>query len=234
MHCIQRLLSYSIKFLLRCLKTEKIRQAAYISLGLLLKALSRAQFRNVDGIMNAIFVGFTIPFCNEVSPLYQSNLSNQHLMSSPYSTQALQCLEMVLNFNVASRSLLTQDALDTMFSGGLSEELIRCLQVCVHTLPNLRDHIQKKLRCFIYDKLQEYALQRVMVNNAETKKVLDRNYSIFSLKNWFNAGTSFASRGSLDLQQTSEMEVILALKALTQDVFFPSFYPVDHLTRFYQ
>ena len=64
---VQRFLSYSIKFLLQCSKIEKSRQDSYISLGRVVEALSKLRLESVSEIMEAICLGFTIPFCKEVT-----------------------------------------------------------------------------------------------------------------------------------------------------------------------
>ena len=138
---------------------------------------------------------------------------------------------MVLKFNAKSRSLVTQDVVEIMFSGGLSVELIKCLKICVNTVPSLKHHIQLKLRSFIYNKLYENAHQRKMVCKMEIKRASHRNSSVFGLKSWFNSATSHSSQGVLNSRELNEMEVIMALQVLTEDDFFPKVYPDDSLYR---
>ena len=139
---------------------------------------------------------------------------------------------MVLNFSVTSRSLLTLNMLDIMFSGGLSIELIGCLKVCMHTVPCLKDHIRQKLSFCINNKLQKNAFRRDTTNRTDAQKVPHRNTSVFGLKNWFNSSSSsHTSHVSLDSRQFNEIEVILALQVLAYDDFFPKFFSEDFTTR---
>ena len=137
---------------------------------------------------------------------------------------------MVLKFNAMSRSAVTQDMLDIMFSGGLSVELIRCLTVCVHTMPRFKYRIQQKLRLFIHSRLLEN-IPRKDINNMEIKIASNWHSSTFGLRNWFNSTISYSSHISLNSQEATEMDIILALQVLAHDDFFPKIFADDPYTR---
>jgi hypothetical protein len=67
-------------------------------------------------------------------------------------------LGMVVNVSSAARKYVTQDVIDAMFRGGLTDELVDTLKVVIKNCVTLRSHIQMQLRVHITSTLQRYVV----------------------------------------------------------------------------
>ena len=218
-------LQFSLKFFMSSIMAKKQRSIVYLSLGKLCLKMAN-QLRNssiVDDLLPVICEGFKDPFCVE----------------------ALQCLGMIVSSSVSIRRLVDDQLVNSMFRGGLTQELVETLKVLSRCIPAIRGAAKKQLLTHISRILKKYnvlidevrgkssgqlRLSKTALAALQSQKAIDNKASSHAPKRWPNFSLSNVSKPESVVYSTAsttsgalkpEDELLFVLKLLTLPEFFP-------------
>lgn len=219
-------LGFSLKYLLETIAARKDRQVAYLSLGKLFLALSTyfRSYTNISDIFQTILVGFRDPFCRE----------------------ALSCLGMFITTCTASRKFIDEKVINTIFTGGLTEDLVETLKTVIKYVPAVRPYTQRLLRENIQSILSNHVVNiddatvgramSVRLYRAQSPPITQRDNKGYL---WNSSGHGiFGSAAKQELDVTSSP--LLSATALKSDdllmfalrtLSIPDFFPKQQRER---
>jgi len=217
-------LQFSLKFFMSSIMAKKQRSVVYLSLGKLCLKMAN-QLRTapiVDELLQVICEGFKDPFCVE----------------------ALQSLGMIVSSSVSIRRLVDDQLVNSMFRGGLTQELVENLKILSRYVPSIRSAAKKQLLTHISRILKKYnviidevrgkssgqlRLSKSALAALQSQKASDNKSINQAPKRWPNFSLSNVSKQESVAYNTvttsgafkPEDELLFVLKLLTLPEFFP-------------
>ena len=204
-------LQYFVTHLIDTIRQKKERQLAYTTLGKLFlssQTLSTSQTL-VNQCMAAVTDGFKEPFCRE----------------------ALSCFTHMVSVSQSNcRRHVTPELIDSMFIGGLTEELVMTCNAIMRNMPIIRGYVQKQIMNHITSVLQKhmtmdlaqrtasvYQGQAGSKNTADTSIKANNNNSNSSNNNNTSSNMNFNSyKLSKSTANTSGREQLLISSNISQ------------------
>jgi FKBP12-rapamycin complex-associated protein len=204
-YCSPNFLMYTVTFLIESITERKERNNAFVALGKLHLALSN-HFRTsvqIQSVFDVICVGF----------------------KDPFSTDALDCLGIMVNISPAFRKLVEEKTVEFMFRGGLSKQLVESLKLVTKHVPVVRSYalrlLLREISTILNQKSGLSDEKRRLIDSKSAKEKQKWNSTSSHL--FGGSKVEIAADSSLNATKTID-DLVFALEVLSESEFFPKYY----------